>query len=81
MKILRCDRCGHEASDSGGIVGREFEYLGFKTLSPKYRFEKVVDVCDKCFNEIQKVVLEVKESRQQAERALFIDRVARRSVQ
>lgn len=48
MKTLTCDCCGYEAHEKRGIVGREFEYMGFETLWNSHRFLGVVDVCGSC---------------------------------
>ncbi len=53
MKTYTCDRCGFEAHEKRGIVGREFETLGFKTLAEAYRWDGVVDVCGPCFKRVQ----------------------------
>lgn len=53
MKTLTCDRCGATACHKKGIVGSEFENMGFETLAPAYRWGSVVDVCGTCFKDIQ----------------------------
>lgn len=75
MRILRCDKCGHEESDAKGIVGREFERCGFETLSPQYRFAGVVDVCSKCFETIKRAVQEAEQDRRQVERKSFLQKL------
>lgn len=52
MRIFICDRCGHKATWTRGIVGAEFESQGFVTLKPEYRTNEIVDVCAKCYKSI-----------------------------
>ena len=75
MRILKCDKCGHEERDENGIVGSEFEKHGFETLTPAYRFGDVVDVCEKCFNEVQQAAREAEKERRQVERKSFLQRL------
>ena len=58
MKILICDKCGHEWKYSKGITGSEFEKGGFETISPGYRPKGVVDMCAKCFKVFQRAIIE-----------------------
>ena len=75
MRILKCDKCGHEERDTSGIVGSEFKNHGFETLSPAYRFGDVVDVCAKCFKEVQRAALDAEKDRRHVERKSFLQRL------
>lgn len=75
MRILKCDKCGHEERDTCGIVGSEFKYHGFETLSPAYRFGDVVDVCAKCFKDVQQAARDAEKYRRQVERKSFLQRL------
>ena len=51
MRQFICDRCGLAVTHTDGIVGSEFEYQGFSTV----RCAGVVDLCEGCFAEAQRV--------------------------
>ncbi len=55
MKILKCDKCGHEERFDQ-IIGNEFENRGFETLTPVYRYGNGNDVCKKCYSDILKAI-------------------------
>ena len=75
MKTYTCDKCGSQAHDINGIVGHEFEYKGFKTLSPAFRWPGVTDVCAVCFKEIQTAAEAARRDAESAKRCGFLARL------
>ncbi len=75
MKIYRCDKCGHEHTEKRGIVGNEFAYHGFVTLSGAYRFGSVVDVCSTCKNEILSAAEAVNKEQEKTWRTRFLSKL------
>lgn len=75
MKTYTCDKCGKQAHDKAGIVGREFEYFGFQTLSNAYRFGNVVDVCGDCFERIERADADARIDAEKQRRRGFLARL------
>jgi hypothetical protein len=75
MKTYTCDRCGIEEHDKLGITGREFVYLGFKTLNAAFRWNDIVDVCAGCFKEIEKAEDEARKEADVSRRRGFLSRL------
>lgn len=46
MKLYICDWC-FKQKEVGQIVGTEFDYHGYKTLSPQFRFVNGCYECDR----------------------------------
>ena len=76
MRIYICDNCGHRSEEKRGIVGRESEYDGFRTLAPAHRWANVVDVCRQCFRKITEARQSAREEAKEAERQSFLDKIA-----
>ena len=76
MRILKCDKCGHEERDTSGIVGSEFKNHGFETLSPAYRFGDVVDVLRQVLQgKCTEAALDAEKDRRHVERKSFLQRL------
>ncbi len=56
MRIYRCDKCGFEDVHTKGIVGHNFDHHGFETLEYQYRRAGLVDLCAKCFKQMEEQV-------------------------
>jgi hypothetical protein len=74
MKIYRCDKCKKE-QEVPAIVGTEFELKGFGTIAPYYRVNGLIDLCPKCFSEMDAVIKKAQKEAQEREKETVINRL------